>query len=135
MIAFFPISNIITEARIDSIEIKTDNILSLIRSLSTGSDEISGQMLLICDDTVVLPLLIIFRSILETSIYPDQWKLANVVPIYKKKDKQLVKNYRPISLLPICGKKIEKLVFDSLYSYLVSKNLINKNQSGFVPKD
>ena len=102
---------------------------------ATGSDDISGQMLLICDDTVVLPLLIIFRSILETSIYPDQWKLANVVPIYKKEDKQLVKNYRPISLLPICGKIFEKLVFDSLYSYLVANNLITKNQSGFVPKD
>ena len=85
----------VTEARIDSIEIRQDNILSLIRSLNpnkaTGSDDISGQMLLICDDTVVLPLLIIFRSILETSIYPDQWKIANVVPIYKKEDKQLVK--------------------------------------------
>ena len=129
----------ITEARIDSFEIREDSILSLIRNLNpnkaTGSDEISGQMLLICDDTVVLPLLIIFRSILEKSIYPDQWKLANVVPIYKKEDKQLVKNYRPISLLPICGKIFEKLVFDSLYPYLVSNNLITKNQSGFIPKD
>ena len=129
----------ITEARIDSFEIRKDSILSLIRNLNpnkaTGSDEISGQMLLICDDTVVLPLLIIFRSILEKSIYPDQWKLANVVPIYKKEDKQLVKNYRPISLLPICGKIFEKLVFDSLYPYLVSNNLITKNQSGFIPKD
>ena len=66
----------ITEARIDSFEIRKDSILSLIRNLNpnkaTGSDEISGQMLLICDDTVVLPLLIIFRSILEKSIYPDQ---------------------------------------------------------------
>ena len=102
---------------------------------ATGSDEISGQMLLICDDSVVLPLMIIFRTILESSTYPDQWKLANVVPIYKKEDKQLVKNYRPISLLPICGKIFEKLIFNSLYAYLVSNNLITKNQSGFVPGD
>jgi hypothetical protein len=79
--------------------------------------------------------MIIFRNILESSIYPDQWKQANVVPIYKKEDKQLVKNYRPISLLPICGKIFEKLIFDSLFSYLVSNNLITKNQSGFVPGD
>ena len=50
--------------------------------------------------------------------YPDLWKLANVTPIFKKEDKQLVKNYRPISLLPICGKIFEKLVFDTLYAYL-----------------
>ena len=129
----------ITEARIDSVAIKKEDILSLIRSLNpnkaTGSDDISGQMLLLCDDSVVSPLMIIFCSILETSVYPDQWKLANVVPIHKKEDKQLVKNYRPISLLPICGKIFEKLIFDNLYAYLVSNNLITKNQSGFVPGD
>ena len=63
------------------------------------------------------------------------WKLANVTPIFKKEDKQLVKNYRPISLLPICGKILEKLIFDSLYLYLSSNNLITANQSGFRPGD
>ena len=92
-------------------------------------------MLQICDESVILPLLIIFHNILESSIYPDQWKQANVVPIYKKEDKQLVKYYRPISLLPICGIIFEKLIFDSLFSYLVSNNLITKKQSGFVPSD
>ena len=120
-----------TEARIDSVVIKKGDILSLIRNLNpnkaTGSDEISGQMLLICDDSVVLPLMIIFRKILESSVYPDQWKLANVVPIYKKEDKQLVKNYRPISLLHICGKIFEKLIFDNLYAYLISNNLHQKS--------
>ena len=66
----------ITEARINSVVIKKEDILSLIRGLNpnkaTGSDHISGQMLLICDESVVLPLLIIFRNILESSIYPDQ---------------------------------------------------------------
>ena len=63
------------------------------------------------------------------------WKLANVTPIFKKEDKQLVKNYRPISLLPICGKMFEKLIFNSLYFYLNSNNLITPNQSGFRPGD
>ena len=63
------------------------------------------------------------------------WKLANVTPIFKKEDKQLVKNYRPISLLPICGKMFEKLTFNSLYLYLNSNNLITPNQSGFRPGD
>ena len=63
------------------------------------------------------------------------WKLANVTPICKKGDKQLIKNYRPISLLPICGKILEKVIFNNLYSYLHTNNLITKNQSGFHPGD
>ena len=59
------------------------------------------------------------------------WKLANVTPIFKKGDKQLIKNYRPISLLPICGKMFEKIIINNLYSYLNANNLITKNQSGF----
>ena len=92
-------------------------------------------MLLICNDTVVHPLQIIFNNILDTCIYPDLWKLANVSPIFKKGNKQLMSNYRPISLLPICGKLFEKIVFNDMYSYLQLNNLITKNQSGFRPGD
>ena len=48
-------------------------------------------MLPLCDDSVILPLKIIFSNILLTSTYPDIWKLANVTPIFKKGDKQLIK--------------------------------------------
>ena len=92
-------------------------------------------MLLLCNESVILPLQIIFRNILSTSIYPHTWKLANVTPIFKKGDKQLIKNYRPISLLPICGKFLEKLIFNKLYSYLQLNDLITPNQSGFRPGD
>ena len=63
------------------------------------------------------------------------WKLANVIPIFKKGDKQSIVNYRPISLLPICGKIFEKIIFNNLYSYLNVNNLITRNQSGFRPGD
>ena len=92
-------------------------------------------MLPLCNDSVVLPLKIIFKNILLTSIYPGMWKLANVTPIFKKGDKQLIKNYRPISLLRICGTIFEKIIFNNLYSYLNANNLITKNQSGFRPGD
>ena len=62
----------------------------LIRKLNpnkdAGSDGISGQMLLICDSYVALPLKIIFKNILETSIYPKIWKLVNITPIFQKED-------------------------------------------------
>jgi len=63
------------------------------------------------------------------------WKLANVTPVFKKGDKQLIKNYRPISLLPVCGKIFEKIIFNNLYNHLTTHNLITKNQSGFRPGD
>ena len=63
------------------------------------------------------------------------WKLANVTPIFKKGNKQFIKNNRPISLLPICGKVLEKIIFNNLYISLHTNNLITKNQSGFRPDD
>ena len=130
---------LITGKRIDSIYINETDILHLVRNLdpfkAAGSDGISGRMLLLCDTSIATPLKIIFQNILYTSIYPDMWKLANVTPIFKKGDKQLVKNYRPISLLPICSKLFEKLIFNSLYGYLRANGLITNNQSGFRPGD
>ena len=129
----------LTDKRFDHITILSDEVLSLIQNLNpnkaTGSDEISAQMLLLCDHSIVLPLKIIFENIIKTSTYPDMWKLANVTPIFKKNDKQSIKNYRPISLLPICGKLFEKILFNNLYSYLNINNLITKKQSGFRPGD
>ena len=134
-----PPLNYLTDNRIDHIEIQCDEILSLIRNLNpnmaTVSDGISGQMLLLCDNSVVLPLKIVFQNILVASTYPVMWKLANVIPIFKKGDKQSINNYRPISLLPICGKMFEKIIFNNLYKYLNTNNLITKNQSGFRPCD
>ena len=134
-----PVFSFLTAERIDYITIENDDIISLIRQINpskaTGSDGISGRMLLLCHESVILPLQIIFRNILSTSIYPHTWKLANVTPIFKKGDKQLIKNYRPISLLPICGKFLEKLIFNKLYSYLQLNDLITQNQSGFRPGD
>ena len=84
---------------------------------------------------LLLPQKIIFQNILETSTYPDLWKLANVIPIFKKGDKQLIKNYRSISLHHICGKIFEKIIFNNLYSYFNANYLITKNQSRFRPGD
>ena len=133
-----PALTFFTNNRIDDVTIVNEEIVSLVRKINpnkaTGPDGISGQMLLLCDDSVSIPLQIIYSNIL-TSIYPDIWKLANVTPIFKKGDKQLIKNYRPISLLPICGKILEKIIFNQLYTYLHTNNLITKNQSGFRPGD
>ena len=64
----------------------------------------------------------------------DVWNKANVTPVHKKGDKQVLKDYRPMSLLLICWKIFEKLIFNALYSFEDHK-LLNPCQSGFKKND
>ena len=93
-------------------------------------------MIKMCGNALCTPLKLIFDNILETGvIYPEQWKMANVAPVYKKHNKQTICNYRPISLLTIYAKVFEKIIFTDLCNYLVRNNLITNSQSGFRPGD
>ena len=92
-------------------------------------------MLKTCPSEIAIPLCMIFERCINSGKFPDSWKLANVQPIHKKNDRQLKSNYRPISLLPLCGKILEKIIFDQVYSFLDSNRLISTRQSGFRPGD
>ena len=124
---------------INDFVISDEKILKIIRSLNPnkahGWDEISIRMIKLSDVALVTPLKIIFTNCLRRGVFPEIWKCANVVPVHKKNEKNIKSNYRPISLLPIFGKVLEKLIYDSLYSHLVSCDLLNPNQSGFRPGD
>ena len=71
----------------------------------------------------------------DTGSFPLERKKANIVPIHKKGDTQCLKNYRPVSLLPICGKILERLIFNEMFRFPIENNLISSNQSGFKPGD
>ena len=124
---------------INDFVISDEKILRIIRSLNPnkahGWDEISVRMIKLSDAALVTPLKMIFSNCLRRGVFPEIWKRANVVPVHKKHEKNLKGNYRPISLLPIFGKILEKLMYDSIYSHLVSYDLLNPNQSGFRPGD
>ena len=60
---------------------------------------------------------------------------GNIVPIYKRDDKQFLRNYRPVSLVPACGKILEKAIFDKMFQFFINNKPIAKNQSGFKPRD
>ena len=92
-------------------------------------------MIQICDYSIILLLAISFKTVLNSGIYQDQWKKANVVPVHKKDSKILLKNYRPISLLSICGKIFEKCIYDTLYTYFESNSIFSPCQSGFRKED
>ena len=92
---FAPFSYL-TNEHFNVVNINEGEILSLIwainPTISSGPDEISGRMLLLCDESLVLPLKLLFQNILFTGIYSNIWKIANVTPIHKKGEKNLVKN-------------------------------------------
>ena len=92
-------------------------------------------MIKLCGKTMAIPLKLIFRSILEEGVFPDNWKKSNVVPIHKKDSKNLIKNYCPTSLLPIFRKVFERIMFNSLFNYFIQSKLFIDCQSGFIPGD
>ena len=116
-----------------------NDIATIIRSLDPnkayGYDMISIRMLKICDKSICKPLELIFQSCIKHKKFPNERKMANVVPVHKKSDKQILKNYRQLSLLPICGKVFDCLIYNSLLEYFIENDLISLNQSGFKPGD
>ncbi|KAF2364248.1 Reverse transcriptase domain [Trinorchestia longiramus] len=80
------------------------------------------------------PLTNIFNRSLETGIVPDDWKRANVIPIFKKGNKQIPNNNRPISLTSVISKTIERLLKVRITEHLNDQNLINDTQHGFREK-
>ena len=77
----------------------------------------------------------IFQSCIKHEEFPTEWKKGNGVPVRKKSDKQIVKSYRPVSLLPICEKIFERLLYNRLYEYFIENELISSSRSGFKPGD
>ena len=78
------------------------------------------------------PLAILFRKSLETEDLPNDWKSANVTPIFKKGSKADGKNYRPVSLTSVVCKLFESLLRKQLINHLQSNNLLSEHQHGFI---
>ena len=74
----------------------------------------------------------ILKQCIETGFFSSEWKKANIVPIHKKGDKQTLENYRPVSLLPVCGKILEN---NEMFNFFIENKFISSNQSGFKPGD
>ena len=88
-----------------------------------------------CGKSIALPLKLLFKTILEEGTFPVDWNKSNVVPIHKKEFKNLIKNYRPTSLLPIFSKILERLIFNSMFNYFRQNIIFTEFQSGFIPGD
>ena len=98
---------------------------------SAGLDNIPNKLLKIAADVVAPSLTEIFFQSINTGILPDEWKEARVWPLYKNGAKSDPSNYRPISVIPTVSKIYEKIIYDQLYDYLNTNNLLTRCQSGF----
>ena len=111
-----------TNESLNAINFTVDDILNVIRKLdhstAHGHDPISNGMVQIRGKAICKPLHLIVSACIESGIFPTEWKEENLVPIHKRDVKQNVKNYRPVSVLPIFRKIFERFIYNEMYSLL-----------------
>lgn len=117
------------------LEISCAGVVNLLLKIDTnksaGPDNIPNTFLKRYAEWNAKYLTVILQKSLETGIVPMIWKNAKVVPVFKSGDKQLIANYRPISLICTCCKHLEHIIHKHIVSYLANNNLLSTNQHGF----
>ena len=96
---------------------------------AAGPDGFQSKLIKMCAKGLAKPLSLLFNKSFKTGVIPKKWKMANVVPIFKKGDKSSVDNYRPISLTSLFMKTFEYCIKDLIL--LKSNDIIKENQHGF----
>ena len=127
-----------TDKRLTSFTTNENDIFLIIKNLNDKArewDNISIRMIQLCGKEIVLTLQLIFKSMLEEGIFPEDWKKSHVGPVHKKESKNMINNYQAIILLPIFIKMFERLIFNSLFNYFMQNKLFTECQSGFIPGD
>ena len=103
-------------------------VMKILKSLkpkkSYGFDGITSELLKLGADVLIVPLTYNF-SILKGE-FPYNWKSSKIVPVLKKGDKKFMKNYRPVSLLPVAGMILEKSVAIQIEEYFEKNELLGK---------
>lgn len=102
-------------------------------SNSCGHDGISNNIIRIIKHEISECLTLIINQSITTGIFPDTFKLAKVIPVYKKNSKLEINNYRPISVLPVLSKIFESVMQTQLLQYFTNNNLFTSQQYGFIP--
>ena len=98
---------------------------------AVGPSSIPISILKILKSELAGPLQVIFNTSFLTGIVPDKFKLAKLIPVFKKGSQTNLSNYRPISLLIVFNKLLEKLMFNRLADFLEKRYLVYNKQFGF----
>ena len=110
----------------------SETLSALKPNKSPGPDGIHPKVLRELADVIATPLNIIYNKSLSTGKIPESWKKANITPIYKKGNRHLPSNYRPISLTPVASKVMETLIRNALVAHMKENGLFANQQHGFM---
>ena len=131
----------IDEVEVDPIDTMTalyineDMLMKLIADInvhkSSAIDNVSSRVLKDAFMVLVPQLLYMYNQCLRLNVFPDSWKIANIVPLQKPGNPADVNNLRPISLLPLPGKLLEKIVHSQMSTFLENNDLLISEQGGF----
>jgi len=123
---------------LDKISVTPSEVFSELSTLNVrkacGPDGICPRLLKEGAEQLAAPLAALFNKSLAEGVLPKDWTSANITPIFKKGNKHLVSNYRPISLTCILVKVLERIIFNKLYSLLECHEVLNDAQFGFRKK-
>lgn len=116
-------------------EVNTDFVRQELQkfksSKATGIDQIPARLLKDAAPEIAKPIAYLVNLTISSGVIPLEWKEAKVTPIFKSGKKDDVNNYRPISVLPLVSKIMERAVQKQLVSFLTENNVLSINQSGF----
>ena len=117
-----------------AISITKSDVLHKLRNIdvskASGPDNLSGFVLNSCANVLCGPLTYLFRRATLEGCFPSYWKAANIVPVHKSGKKEMVTNYRPISLLPQVSKVFEKIVCEQILCHV--QPAVSGRQHGFI---
>ena len=122
--------------KLTDVKFPVDSIARKIDKLKTtgafGPDRIGPRVLQEASDILCAPLSIVFMRSLEEGVVPDDWKRANICPIFKSGSRMIPGNYRPVSLTCIICKLMESIIRENIVSHLNRYALIHSSQHGFT---
>lgn len=107
------------------------NIINQLKDSCPGHDNVHVKILKLAAHTVSPILSVLINSSFQKGIFPNNLKIAKIIPIYKSGDRKLSSNYRPISILSVVSKIIEKAMYIRLSQHLETNDILTKNQFGF----
>ena len=102
--------------------------------MSVGPSSIPVDILKMLKTYISKPLEIIFNASVSTGVVPSDFKIANIIPVFKKGSQSSLCNYRPIPLISVFSKLLEKLVYNRLIKFLEKNKVLFQNQYGFRAK-
>lgn len=107
------------------------SVITNLRATGAGLDNINGDVVKLISPLIAPVLSHIFNLVFKTGVFPQHFKEAKVLPVFKKGDCKLVDNYRPISVLPFLDKVLEKVIEIRLSKYLAKFHILSDSQFGF----